>query len=115
MLIQGALNVVVDCGGLGSGQRGLRLDKRNLIVDAGIVAALLSIKGFLIGVHQVVEDFLQCVLAANLEEILGQARLLCQLLIGQIGRGDLGVVLRGMDRVANLSPKIGLPRNFGGE
>ena len=92
----------------------LRLDNRYLIVNAGVIAGLLELQGFLVGFHCVIEELLQRILAANLEEVLGQAGLFGEPLILKVGRGQLGRVLAGAHCVAHLAPEIGLPRDIGG-
>ena len=67
------------------------------------------IQRFLIRRYGLVEDLLQHILAANLEEILGQAGLLGKLLDLEIGGAHLGGVLRLMDFVADLAPEVGRP------
>ena len=95
--------------GLRAPQRGFGFDHGDLIVDAGFIKRTSQVVGLLIRRNCVIVDFLQSVLAANLEKILRQAGLLGQTLVLEIRCTDLGSVLGLAHRVANLAPKVGLP------
>ena len=52
------------------------------------------------------------ILAANFEKIFGQAGLLGQTLVLEIGRADLGSILGLAHGVADLTPEVGFPGCF---
>ncbi len=105
----------VDRGRLRGPEGRLRLDERDLVIDARVITGLFGVQGLLVGLHGVVEHLLQGVLAADLEEVLREAGLLGQTFKRQVGRAELGGELAGAHGVANLPPEIGRPRNLSRE
>ena len=90
----------------------LGFDHRDLVNDARFIERNGQVVGVLVGGNGFVIDLLQSVLAANLEQIFCEARLLGQTLALKIGGADLGGVLGLVYRVANLAPEVGLPGSF---
>ena len=92
-------------------QRRLGLGNGDVIADAGVELGLGVVQRFLVRGDGLIQNLLQHILAANLEEILGQAGLFGELLGLKIGGAHLRGVLRLVDLVADLAPEIGRPRN----
>ena len=106
-------NSDIDCRGLRALQSCLRFDNGDLVSNASVVRRPYNFQCFLVGIHCVIEDLLQCVLAVNLKEVLGKAGLFSQPLILKIGSGQLRGILAGAHRVAHFPPEVRLPRHIG--
>ena len=50
-----------------------RLDHRNVVADPGVIRALCHIQRLLVGIHGLLQELLQLILSADLEEVLRQA------------------------------------------
>jgi hypothetical protein len=115
MFVLRASSADADGGGLRVLERVLGFDDRDLVVDAGLVAALGDVEGVLVSRDGVGVELYQGVLAAQLEEVLGERCLLGEPLVFEVGGGDLGAVLIAADLVADLAPEIGLPAQIEGQ
>ena len=105
----------IDRLGLHVLQGGLRLNYRQRIVDTGFVPRPGEFEGLLVGFHGRVQDPLQLVLSADLEKDLREAGLFDEAFVLQVGRAELGPVLKLADRVADLAKEIGRPRDVHGQ
>ena len=76
MLVLRSRNSEIDCRRLRALQSCLCLDNGDLVANAGIIGSPHDFKCFLVDFHCFIEYLLQCILAANLKEELGQAGLL---------------------------------------
>ena len=68
-----------------------------------------EVKGLLIGGNRRVQDLLEGILPAELEEEGRQAGLLGETFVFKVGGADLGRVLCLAHGIAYLAPEIGLP------
>ena len=109
VLVLGAQDAEIGRGGLGVLQGVRRFDDGDLIGNAGFVLRPGVVERFLVGLDGIVVELLQRILAADLEEVDGQAGLFGQSLVLQIGGAELCVVLGRADGVAHLSPQVRLP------
>ena len=112
MLELSACYAEVGSGCLGILQRVLCFDHRDPIANAGVVLSLRIVQSLLVGFNGLVIEGLQRVLAANFEEGDGQVSLFGEALVLQIGGAELCGLLLLVDRIANLTPEIRLPRNI---
>ncbi len=113
MLVLGARNAKIGGQRLCALQGGLRLDDGDLIRNPRFILSACEVKGLLIGGNRGVEDLLEGILPAKLEEQNGQAGLLGEAFVFKIGGAELGRVLRLAYCIAYFSPEIGLPGGLG--
>ena len=75
MFILRSCNSYIDCRGLRAIQSCLSFDNGDLVGYASVVSRPNNFECLLVGLHCVIKDFLQLVLAANLKKVLGKAGL----------------------------------------
>ncbi len=109
MLVDRAVAGDACAGGLRTAQGHLGLGGGLGAVDAGFDEGLGELKSLAVGFDGLVVDVLEGILPAELEVELGQAGLLGEALVFEIGGGDLGGVLVFADLVADAAPEIRLP------
>src|ERR1700733_13616094 len=105
MLILRAGYAEIGRRGLGILQRVLGFKHKYLNVDSGVIERLCPLQRLRIGGYRVVQDFLQRILATDLEECNSQSRLFGKPFVLEIGGTQLSVVLLLVDGTAPLPPK----------
>jgi hypothetical protein len=104
-----------DARRLGVGQRHFRLGHSLFAADAGVGLGAGQVQRLPVGFDGAIEDSLQRVLPAELEEELGEVGLLREALVFQVRGAHLGGVLVLAHRVADAAPQIRFPGHVDGQ
>ena len=99
--------IAADCALL---QSCLRFDNGDLVANAGVIGSPHSFERFLVGIHCVIEDLLQRILAANLKEVFVQGWLVRSAVHSQGRPRSVALYIGWHEQCCALFPRDLAPR-----